>query len=343
MTQPEFWRGKQVLVTGGCSFIGSHLVERLVDAGARVRVADDLSSGRLENLSKVPASDWEFVQGDLCDPRLAAEVVRGIDIVFHLAAIHGGRGFIELHQAACSRNFVLDGVVSQAAVEAGVQNFVFASSGCVYPVDLQADVDKEVRLTEAQVGPPFHADGIYGWAKLMTEQRLAALHEEAGFSSVSCRLFTVYGERCPESHALTAMVGRAFLRQQPFEVWGDGTQIRNWTYVTDIVRGLLLAGEHIRDGSAINLGTEEPIQVREAAQLILEFTGQGGTEIKPLPDKPTGPYNRVASAAIAYERLGWAPEVPFRTGLKRLTEWYFESRQAESMSADEFAERLTTR
>lgn len=343
MTQQEFWRGKRVLVTGGCSFIGSHLVEHLIAAGAQVRVADDLSSGRLENLSAVPESAWEFVRGDLCDPRLAAEVMRGIDVVFHLAAIHGGRGFIELHQAACSRNFVLDGVVSQAAVDEGVENFVFASSGCVYPVDLQADVNEEVRLVEPQVGPPFHADGIYGWAKLMTEQRLAALHAELGFPSVSCRLFTVYGERCPESHALTAMVGRAFIQQKPFEVWGDGTQIRNWTYVTDIVRGLVLAGERVHDGSAINLGTEEPIQVREAARMILEFTGQADTEITPLPDKPTGPYNRVASAAMALDRLGWAPEVPFHTGLKRLTEWYFESRQAERMTTAEFAERLTTR
>ncbi|RDI31774.1 NAD-dependent epimerase/dehydratase family protein [Lentzea flaviverrucosa] len=343
MTEQEFWRGKRVLVTGGCSFIGSHLVEHLVGAGAKVRVADDLSSGRLENLSEVPESSWEFVEGDLCDPRLAAEVMRGVDVVFHLAAIHGGRGFIELYQAACSRNFVLDGVVSQAAVDEGVENFVFASSGCVYPVDLQADVNEEVRLTEPQVGPPFQADGIYGWAKLMTEQRLAALHAEHGFPSVSCRLFTVYGERCPESHALTAMVGRAFIQQKPFEVWGDGTQIRNWTYVTDIVRGLVLAAERVHDGSAINLGTEEPIQVKEAARMILEFTGQADTEIKPLPDKPTGPYNRVASAAMAYERLGWTPEVSFHTGLKRLAEWYFESRLAERMTTDEFAERLTTR
>lgn len=336
-----FWDGKRVLVTGGCSFIGSHLVEYLIDAGATVRVVDDLSSGKLSNLDDAPVG-WEFVHADLRDPQVAAAAMDGVEIVFHLAAVHGGRGFIDLHQTACSGNFVLDGVVSQAAMVAGVDNFVYASSGCVYPVELQGDVTEEVRLTEPQVGPPYEADGLYGWAKLMMELRLAAMHAEAGFPYVSCRLFTVYGERCPESHALTAMVGRAFLRQAPFEIWGDGTQVRNWTYVTDIVRGLVLAAEHVRDGSAINLGTEEGIQVREAAQLILDITGLD-SRIKPLPDMPTGPYNRVASAAMARERLGWVPEMPFHTGLKRLANWYFETRSKDSMSSSEFADKLITR
>jgi len=340
MTQ-GFWDGKRVLVTGGCSFIGSHLVEQLLDVGAIVRVVDDLSSGQLENLDQAP-SGWEFVQADLCEPEAARAAMRSIDIVFHLAAIHGGRGFIDLHQAACSRNFVLDGVVSQAALEAGVENFVFASSGCTYPVGLQADVTQEIRLTEEQVAPPYDADGIYGWAKLMTELRLAALAREEGFPSVSCRLFTVYGERCPESHALTAMVGRAYLRQEPFEIWGDGTQVRNWTHVSDIVSGLMLAGERIRDGAAVNLGTEEGIRVIDAASMILDLVGHDA-EIKKLVEMPTGPYNRVASAALARERLGWMPRMPFRDGLERLIGWYFATRSAEGMSADEFADRLTNR
>ena len=99
-------------------------------------------------------------------------MVEGIDVVFHLAAIHGGRGYVDLHQAACAQNLAMDGMLVKAAHEAGVEKFVFASSGCVYPNYLQTDVSQELYLTEDMVGPPYDADNMYGWAKLMTEMTL---------------------------------------------------------------------------------------------------------------------------------------------------------------------------
>jgi nucleoside-diphosphate-sugar epimerase len=316
-------------------------VESLIDLGARVRVVDDLSSGSVNNLA-CSFDQFEFVRGDLCAAGVAEAAVDGMDIVFHLAAIHGGRGFIDTFQAECSRNFILDGLVIDAAARAGVQNFVFASSGCVYPVGLQASTEREVRLAESDVGPPYHSDGLYGWAKLMAEQKLAALHKERGFPSVSCRFFTVYGERCPESHALSALVGRAFLRQDPFEIWGDGSQIRNWTYVLDITRGMILAGERLSDGQAINLGTEERISVLDAVALIMEMTGHRA-EIKPLLDRPTGPVNRVASGERAREILGWEPQMDFRSGLQRLIDWYFTEASSAGLDEEGFALKLLTR
>jgi nucleoside-diphosphate-sugar epimerase len=152
-----------------------------------------------------------------------------MDVVFHLAAIHGGRGYVELHQAECAKNLALDGTLIHAAHRAGVEKFVFASSGCIYPLYLQQDTAKELYLTEDMAGPPYDADGMYGWAKLMTEMALKWHYNDLGFKSVSCRFFTVYGERGVENHAVMAMIARAFVRQDPFEVWGDGTQIRNWT------------------------------------------------------------------------------------------------------------------
>jgi nucleoside-diphosphate-sugar epimerase len=326
------WKGRKVLVTGGASFISSHLIDLLIEKGARrIRVVDDLSSGRLANIQDhLDAGRVELQRADLLVPGVAQEAVRGIDVVFHLAAIHGGRGFVDLHQAACAQNLTLDGMLVKAAQEAGVEKFVFASSGCVYPNHLQGDVSQELYLSEEMVGPPYEADNMYGWAKLMTEMTLAAYHRDLGFKSASCRFFTVYGERGVENHAVIAMIARAFVRQDPFEVWGDGTQIRNWTYVGDIVRGMVLAAERIDDGTAVNLGTEERTRVIDAVREVLRYTGHEA-EVKLLPHMPTGPLNRVASNRLARQLLGWQPEMRFMDGLHRTIDWYFATRQRETV------------
>jgi len=328
------WSSCRVLVTGGASFIGSHLCDLLIEKGAtRIRVVDDLSSGVLSNIQNhIDAGRIEFVQGDLLDQSVAEEAVRSIDIVFHLAAIHGGRGYVDLHQGLCSQNLALDGILIRAARDVGVDRFVFASSGCVYPNHIQADPEEELYLTEDMVGPPYAADNMYGWAKLMTEMTLKHSYEDLGFKSAACRFFTVYGERGVENHAVIAMIARAFTGQDPFEVWGDGTQIRNWTYVGDIVRGVVLAAEQIKDGTAVNLGTEERIRVIDAVREILAHTGHKA-RIKLRPDMPTGPLNRVASNRLAGELLGWKPQLGFIEGLHRTIEWYFKTKEREQVRA----------
>lgn len=213
-----------------------------------------------------------------------------------------------------------------------------ASSGC--PTHIHQDVSEEKYLTEDMVGPPYDADHLYGWAKLMAEQTLQAYHKDFGLNSVSCRLFTVYGERGVENHAVIAMIARAFLRQNPFEVWGDGTQIRNWTYVGDIARGMIAAAESdVVDGTPINLGTTERTTVLEAVQEVLRYTGQQA-EIKFLPDMPTGPLNRVASNDLARRLLGWQPEVRFMDGLRRTIDWYFATKDREAVRA--YFDRMLT-
>ncbi|HVS13025.1 MAG TPA: NAD-dependent epimerase/dehydratase family protein [Thermoanaerobaculia bacterium] len=335
------WPDKHVLVTGGASFISSHLIDQLALRGAsRIRVVDDLSSGRLANIQHhLDAGIVELVEQDLLVPGVAQQAVDGIDVVFHLAAIHGGRGFVDLHQAPCAQNLAMDGILVKAAHEAGVEKLVFASSGCVYPNHIQQDVAQELYLTEDMVGPPYDADNMYGWAKLMTEMTLRAYHQDFGFKSASCRFFTVYGERGVENHAVIAMIARAFVGQNPFEVWGDGTQVRNWTYVGDIARGMILAAEKIDDGTAINLGTEERTTVMEAVVEVLRYTGHDA-EIKLLPHMPTGPLNRVASNRLARELLGWEPEMKFMDGLHRTIDWYFGSRQREAVSG--YLDRMLT-
>jgi nucleoside-diphosphate-sugar epimerase len=336
------WSGRQVLVTGGASFIGSHLVDALMGRGARVRVVDDLSSGQVENIrSYVDAGRVEWVNADLREPGLARDIMKGVQTVFHLAADHGGRGYVDLHQAGPASNLFLDGLIFWEALKAGVEKVVYASSGCVYPNYLQTDPNQKLHLTEDLVKPPYDADNMYGWAKLMGELTLQACSHEHGLKAASCRYFTVYGPRGVENHAVIAMIARAFVRQTPFEVWGDGTQIRNWTYIDDIVRGTMLAAEKIDDGTAVNLGTMERVQVLEAVRMVLDYTGHRA-EIKFRPEMPTGPLNRVADNALAGTLLGWVPQVPFREGLKRTIEWYYATKDREMVNAS-LERKLTER
>ncbi len=337
------WKNRPVLVTGGASFISSHLIDLLVSKGAnQIRVVDDLTSGKLENIqTHIDSGVVEFVEADLLQPGVAQRAVQGMSVVFHLAAIHGGRGYVDLHQAACAQNLAMDGMLVKAAHEAEVEKFVFASSGCVYPNFLQNDVKQELYLTEDMVGPPYDADNMYGWAKLMTEMTLKAYYKDFGFKSASCRFFTVYGERGVENHAVIAMIARAFVKQDPFEVWGDGTQIRNWTYVGDIASGMVAAAEKIEDGTAVNLGTEERTRVIDAVREVLRYTDHQA-EIKLLTHMPTGPLNRVASNKLAWELLSWSPATRFIDGLHRTIDWYFSTKRQETVG-EYLAEMLTER
>lgn len=327
------WRQKKVLVTGGASFIGSHLVDVLLSRGARVRIVDNLTSGKLTNLKDcLENGEIEFLQGDLLDPDVVRKAVQGQELVFHLAADHGGRGYVDFHQVECATNLILDGLIFKIAHESKVEKVIFASSGCVYPNFKQMNPKEEIYLTEDMVGPPYDADNMYGWAKLMGELTLKAYARQRGMKTASCRYFTVYGPRGVENHAVIAMIARAFIKQNPFEVWGDGTQIRNWTYVEDIVEGTVLAAEKIDDGTAVNLGTMERVQVIDAVKEVLRYTGHKA-EIKLRPEMPTGPLNRVADNSLAKKLLGWEPKVSFFEGLHKTIDWYFKTKDPGEVEA----------
>jgi UDP-glucose 4-epimerase len=322
------YANRSALITGGASFIGSHLAELLVDAGAVVTVADDLSSGRLENLAAV-RSRINFLKGDLRDPQFAKVASNDQCVVFHLAASHGGRGYIDTHPVECTNNMLLDHTVLAAAAAAGAEKIVFASSACVYPTNLQSDKHSRLLLKEADAnfeepGKTF-ADGEYGWAKLMGELQLRAFCRQFGLSGIACRIFTAYGERENESHAVIALIAKAAARLDPFPIWGDGFQTRNFTYVQDTVTGMALAGATFEGFQVVNIGTDVHYTILDLIREIFHCMQWEPREIQKQLDKPVGVNSRAADVTICRDRLSWVPSYSLRDGIGRTVAWYLSS------------------
>ena len=321
--------GETVLVTGGASFIGSHLVEDLVEKGANVRVADDFSSGERSNLTAVE-DEIEILEGNLKHWQFADEASEGIDRLFHLAADHGGRGYIANYPANCATNMALDNIVFEAAVENGVEKITFASSACTYPTDIQQErqrLHEDMVSFEERGGA--YADESYGWAKLMGELSLQSFHEQYGVDASSVRIFTAYGPRENETHAIIALIAKAYAEQDPYQIWGDGEQTRNFTYVDDIVSALVLANEKITNATPVNAGISEYISINEVVEEIFDYMDWEPEEINHMTDKPVGVRHRAADTTRAEKLLGWAPEYSLNDGLAETIDWYVEHRSKE--------------
>lgn len=338
--------GRSVLVTGGASFIGSHLVEKLVEHGAAVVVVDDFSSGKREYLSVL--SDDRIVELDLADRAAALAGLPECELVFHLAAVHGGRGFIEGFPDRILVNLAIDNAVYEACRLAGTRRVIYASSACVYPTVLQASAQDCPMLAEHQAGfdrpGDAFAEGAYGWCKLMGEFQLDQIASNAGFTGAAARIFSAYGERENETHAVIALIAKALLRLDPFPVWGTGLQVRNFTYVADTVTGLLLLGaiEDTVPFRAVNVGSSSYCTIIELLDVLFEMVGWRPGEIESEPWRAVGVASRASDNALVRSLFGWEPSTGLEDGLRRTLSWYVE-RQDRPPSKEKLEPLLLSR
>jgi UDP-glucose 4-epimerase len=334
-------------VSGGASFIGSHLVDSLLAKGAEVKVADDFSSGRMSNLEyplkKTGSNVWKsrnlsVFKVDLKERRFARSLMKDIDTVFHLAALHGGRGYIDSHPAQCCSNMILDQLVFEEAQRDGVDRICFASSACVYPSYLQGETGSSYLLKEEDADPfvrdKAFADLEYGWAKLMGEMALKAYHRQYGMKTSAVRIFTAYGPRENETHAIIALIAKAFVKMDPYSIWGTGEQDRNFTYVQDIVDALILAAEKIEDGSPVNAGRDDRITINKAAELVFGTIGWRPRRVQRDISMPQGVASRAADLTRARRVLKWEPRVSYAEGFKNTIEWYFANNNEKKVKAN---------
>lgn len=321
---------KRVTVTGGTSFIGSHLVDKLVEKGAKVTVIDNLSSGKLENLDK-SKDKINFIKKDL--EYISKDEIKKLFIdsetVFHLAAVHGGRGYIQTHPADVCSNLAIDHHVFEACVESGVNNVAFASTACVYPTELQKDKGSTYKLKEDDSDPSkldgyMSADIEYGWGKLMSEIQLLSFIKQYGLKGCPIRFVTAYGPRENETHAIIALIYKAVERMDPYVVWGDGKQERDFTYVDDIVEGTILAAENISDGTPINLGTGQRYKIIDVIEMICKILDWHPQRFDFDLSMPVGAISRALDNSRARELIGWLPRFSLEDGLRKTIKWYVQ-------------------
>lgn len=331
----QFWTKKNVLVTGGASFIGSHLVDKLVLLGANVSVVDDLSTGKMENLSD-SRNKIKFINADLeyITKSEINKIFRDNEIVFHLAADHGGRGYITSHPADVCSSFAVDHHVFEACADTNIERIVFSSSACVYPTDLQKEVGSDYKLKESDSDPNnldgyLSADIEYGWAKLMSEVQMNSFKKQYGLKGCPVRFVTAYGPRENETHAIIALIYKAVEKMDPYEIWGDGQQERDFTYVEDIVDGTILCAEKVSDMTPINLGTGKRYKMIDVAQKIFKILDWKPRQISFNTQKPTGAISRALDNSRAKELLRWQPKYTLEEGLKKTIDWYVQHHKIE--------------
>ncbi len=296
----------RTLVTGGGGFIGSHLVERLLGDGHEVTVIDDFSTGRPENLAHLrDRQGLGVIEGDICEPDALGKALSSAEWVFHLAALADIVPSIQAPVPYHRANVEGTLAVLEAARAAGVKRFVYAASSSCYGIP-----DVFPTPESAPIRPMYP----YALTKNIAEQYVIHWHRTYDLPAVSLRLFNVYGPRSRTSGTYGAVFG-VFLAQklagEPFTVVGDGTQTRDFTFVTDVVAALVRAAESDLAGEILNVGSGDSYSVNRLVELL-------GGEVTFVPKRPGEPDCTWGDTTRIKERLGWEPKITFEEGVSRM-------------------------
>jgi len=299
---------QKVLVTGGAGFIGSHLVDALIEKGYKVVVIDNLSTGKIENINKKA----KFYKIDICSPKIE-EIFKKEkpQICFHLAALP--RVPLSVKDPVLTSRVNVLGTINifKASVDSKVKRVIFASSSSVY-----GDQEK-LPLRENMSPNPISP---YGLQKYVCEQFAKLFSNLYKISIVSLRYFNVYGPRIDFDSEYSLVIGK-FLKLKaqgkPLTIYGDGNQTRGFCYVDDVVEANILAmkSKKIKGGEVINIGNEKSYSINYLAKLI-------GGEVKYLPPRPGDVLHTRADITLAKKLLNWSPKVSLEEGLEKTKQWF---------------------
>jgi len=311
---------ERILVTGGAGFIGSHIVDRLLDEGFDVTVIDNLSTGRVENIEHHKnKKNFRFIKGDIRDLELVKKALKGIDAVFHEAALASVT--LSVEKPVLSNDVNVGGTVKllKAAVENGVKRFIFASSAAIYG-DTKSPVKKE-SATPNPTSP-------YGVSKLAAESYVRVFYKAYGLETVSLRYFNVYGPRqsfdiqCAYGGAIIIFTNRLLKNMSPI-IYGDGLQTRDFVNVKDVVEANMLAlNNKNAAGDFFNIGVGKGISIKHVAEVLKDLLNKNDIKIIHADSRPTDIRHGYADISKAKKELGYSPKIPIEEGLTELVRWY---------------------
>lgn len=308
----------RILVTGGAGFIGSHLVDALLGRGESVTVLDDFSTGSLDNLKDAEASGrMRLLRGSILDPAAVAGAMAGCHLVFHLAVQCVRRS---LGHPLESHNVNATGTLNvlEAARSQGVRRFLYCSSSEVYGNSSDGLLSED--------STPCRPVTVYGAAKLAGELYTEAYRQTYGLQTMIVRPFNAYGPRAPERGTRAEVIPRFLIRALnglPPTIFGDGSNGRDFTYVTEVAQGLLLAGlaEHLT-GTTVNIAFGRMVTVREVADVVLRATGRNDLSAALHGERPGDVHRLHADHRRALELLGYQPHIRFEDGVDRYVAWF---------------------
>ena len=314
-------RGARIFITGGAGFIGSHIADQALEAGAAsIVVVDDFIRGRRENLARAMTSERvEIHEGDICDPGLVDRLTEGADIVFHQAALRITQCAEEPVRAI---NVMINGTqnVLEAARKHGVKKVIAASSASVYGDPSYLPMDE---------AHPFNNRTLYGAAKIANEQILRSYAEMFGMQYLMFRYFNVYGPRMDIYGVYTEVLARWLDKVDAGEapvIFGDGTQSMDLVYVGDIARANILGAQSDVTDDVFNVGTATETTLRQLCDMVLEINGRTDLEPRHEPERKVNPVRRrLASLDKIRAALGYEPQTSLRDGLIAVVEWRKES------------------
>lgn len=325
------FKNKEILVTGGAGFIGSSLVKRLIAEGANVQVIDNLWRGKLDNLKSAKNDGFDISQSfhlaDLTDYGKCLELIRNVDIVYHLADVVAGVDYVFNHEPFVFRqNITINSNVLWACITNKIHSYVYVGTACSFPKKLQM-MDGIVALREEQTYPA-EPESSYGWGKLMGEYEAELVQKAYGINVGLLRLHNVYGPGASfelgRSQVLPALIRKAILfPREKFIVWGSGNQYRDFVYIDDVIEALILVVQKGMNKGLIQIGSEQAISLKEAAEVIVKISGKH-IEIKFDTSKPEGDRGRIGICDHAKEILGWQVKVDFEYGLAMTYKWIKE-------------------
>ena len=302
------------LVTGGAGFIGSHLVEELVRRGERVRVVDSLITGKRQNLATVPAV--EFIEGDLAEPEVAKRAVKGMDYVLHQAAIPSVPRSVKDPITSNRANIDASLNVLVAARDAGVKRVIYAGSSSAYGDT--PTLPKVETMPAAPLSP-------YALQKLVSEQYCQMFTNLYGLETVTIRYFNVFGPRqdpsSPYSGVISVFISALCDGRQP-TIYGDGEQTRDFTYVANVVDGVLRAcTATTANGEVINVATGGRISLNTLFHTLRQLLGR---DVEPTyaETRPGDVKDSQADISKARRILGYEPSVSLEEGLEKTVAWY---------------------
>lgn len=307
------------LVTGGAGFIGSNLADALLSRGFRVRVLDNLSTGKWENLAQA-GSKIEFLRGDLRNDRLLQKAVRGVRYVFHLAAIASVPQSVaqpaDTHEVNVTGTFRL----LQASRKAGVKRFIFTSSSAIY-----GETDK-FPSTEEDLPRP---ESPYAASKIMGEYYCRNFSQLFGLETVALRYFNVYGPRQNPKSRYANVIPiflKCILEGDTPEVHWDGKQSRDFVHVDDVVAANLLAmKKNGISGEVFNIGSHSEARIIDCLTGIRNILGIKKLKVRYAPKRAGDVRRTFADVSKARRLLGFRPAVPFKEGLRRTVEWFLKN------------------